>query len=59
MMTYKGLPLILDALKLFSETGQDFRMVFVGKGPDQELLEKQALQLGISDRCMHPAAMWK
>ena len=52
MMTYKGLPLILDALKLFSETGQDFRMVFVGKGPDQELLEKQALQLGISDRCI-------
>ena len=52
MMTYKGLPLILDALKLFSETGQDFRMVFVGKGPDQELLEKQAFQLGISDRCI-------
>ena len=27
-------------------------MVFIGKGPDQELLEKQALQLGISDRCI-------
>lgn len=47
MMTYKGLPLILDALKLLSERGQDFRMVFVGKGPDRELLEQQAREYGL------------
>ncbi len=47
IMTYKGLPMILDALKLLSETGQDFRMVFVGKGPDRELLEKKAEELGL------------
>ncbi|MBQ3372846.1 MAG: glycosyltransferase [Oscillospiraceae bacterium] len=52
MMTYKGLPLILDALKLLSESGQEFRMVFVGKGPDQKLLEKKAEELGLSDRCI-------
>lgn len=47
IMTYKGLPMILDALKLVSEAGQDFRMVFVGKGPDRELLEKKAEELGL------------
>ena len=47
MMTYKGLPLLLDALKLLAESGQDFRMVFVGKGPDKELLERKAAELGL------------
>ena len=42
LMTYKGLPLILDALKQVDAAGKDFRMVFVGKGPDRELLEKSA-----------------
>lgn len=56
MMTYKGLPLILDALKLLADAGQDFRMVFVGKGPDQEMLEKKARDLGIGDKCLFPGA---
>ena len=47
MMTYKGLPLILDALKLLQQQGQDFRMVFIGKGPDKEAMEKQAQALGL------------
>ena len=51
LMTYKGLPLILDALGLLRDRGRDFRMVFVGKGPDRELLEKRAAALGIDDRC--------
>ena len=50
LITYKGLPMILDALKLLSEKGQDFRMVFVGKGPDQELLEKRAEELGLTEK---------
>ena len=52
MMTYKGLPLILDALKLLSDAGQDFRMVFIGKGPDKEMLEKMAADLGIMGKCI-------
>ena len=57
MMTYKGLPLILDALKLLSDRGVDFRMVFIGKGPDQGLLEARAKELGLMggdgpDRCV-------
>lgn len=47
MMTYKGLPMILDALKLLADSGQDFRMVFVGKGADQEMLMKKAQELGL------------
>ncbi len=52
LMTYKGLPLILDALRLLQDTGRDFRMVFVGKGPDRELLEEKAKALGIDRRCI-------
>ena len=51
LMTYKGLPLILEALKLLAERGRDFRMVFVGKGPDRELLEQQSRELGLEQRC--------
>ncbi len=56
MMTYKGLPLILEALKKLSDRGVDFRMVFIGKGPDKEALETQARALGLmgapgGDRC--------
>ncbi len=49
MMTYKGLPLILDALRLLSDGGRDFRMVFVGKGPDQAMLEEKARNLDLMD----------
>lgn len=57
MMTYKGLPLILDALKSLSFTGRDFRMVFIGKGPDKEMLEEKARTLGLMggdgpDKCI-------
>ena len=38
LMTYKGLPIILDAMKLLKDAGKDFRMVFIGKGPDGALL---------------------
>ncbi len=51
MMTYKGLPLILDALKKLSGAGQDFRMVFVGKGPDKELMEQMAEEIGLKAKC--------
>ena len=52
IMTYKGIPLILDAMKLLSEAGQDFRMVFVGKGADQAAMEEKARNLGVSEKCI-------
>ena len=47
MMTYKGIPIILDALHALSEEGMDFRMVFVGKGPDMDLFKQRASELGL------------
>ena len=52
MMTYKGLPLILDALKLLLDGGQDFRMVFIGKGADKALMEQKARELGLGTKCI-------
>ena len=57
MMTYKGLPIILDAMKILADRGMDFRMVFIGKGPDKELLEDRARELGLmggstADKCI-------
>ena len=51
LMTYKGLPLILDALARLAGRGRDFRMIFVGKGPDRELLERRSAELGLTDKC--------
>ena len=52
LITYKGLPIILDAMKILYDKGQDFRMVFVGKGPDDQLLRDRAAELGIADKCI-------
>ena len=47
IMAYKGLPLILDALKILSENQYDFRMVFIGGGMDLEEMKKKALAYGL------------
>jgi glycosyltransferase involved in cell wall biosynthesis len=47
IIKYKGLPLILDALSKLSRAGQDFRMVFVGSGPDEKELKEKAQEYGI------------
>ena len=47
IINYKNLPMILDALKILADGGQDFRMVFIGKGPDKEVLESRATELGL------------
>ena len=36
MMWYKGIRIILDALKKLSDSGRNFRMVFVGGGTDRD-----------------------
>ena len=47
LINYKNLPLILDALKILKDSGQDFRMVFIGKGPDQTNLQEKAKEMGL------------
>ncbi len=46
IIKYKGLSLILDACEMLDKAGMDFRMVFVGSGPDAEELKDRATKLG-------------
>lgn len=52
MMWYKGIRLILDALKLLRERNIGFRMMFVGDGLERPEIERYAEQLGLSDKCI-------
>ena len=47
LINYKNLPMIMEALKILADSGQDFRMVLIGKGPDKEKLEKMAVDYGL------------
>jgi len=49
-VSQKGLPLILQAAKTLLAAGYNFRIKFVGDGPDRGELEAQAAQLGVSER---------
>ena len=49
MMWYKGIRIILDALKSLQESGQAFRMVFVGGGVDKKEIMEYAEALGLTD----------
>ena len=50
LMNYKGLPLIMDAMKILDGSGMDYRMVFVGGGDDAGWLKERAEELGISSK---------
>ncbi len=64
IVDYKGLPLIVDALARLAQAGRDFRMVFIGKGPDAESLKKRAQAAGLTDetglhgRCVFPGPVY-
>lgn len=47
MMWYKGIRIILDALKLLKDEGRAFRMVFVGAGGDKEEIMAYSASLGL------------
>ena len=51
LMWYKGLHIILDALRALREQGQDFRMVFIGAGGDEKEVRAEVETLQLSDRC--------
>ena len=50
MMWYKGIRIILDALKTLDGEGTDYRMVFVGGGGDQEEIVAYAEELRLGDK---------
>lgn len=49
IIKYKGIPLIFESLAKLAASGQDFRMVLVGSGPDEDELKEQAKQYGLFD----------
>ena len=55
MMWYKGLRIILDALRLLQAGGQDFRMVFIGSGADAAEVQEYAKPLG--SKCIFTGAI--
>jgi len=50
IMWYKGIRIILDALKGLKDMGKDFRMVFIGKGQDKEDVMAYSVSLGLNDK---------
>ncbi len=50
MMWYKGIRIILDALKLLDEAGEDFRMVFIGGGGDRQEIIACSEELGLQKK---------
>ncbi len=45
IIKYKGLPMIIDACKILDKAGMDFRMVFIGSGPDADELKESSKEL--------------
>lgn len=57
LLWYKGIRLILDALKIIFDKGLDFRMMIVGDGMDRAEMEDYARELGIYDKCIFTGAV--
>ena len=50
LMEYKGLPIIIDAMKKLHERGMDFRMVFVGSGDYEDELREKTEEYGLQGK---------
>ena len=52
MMWYKGIRIILDALKILDEKGFGFRMVFIGGGNDKDEITAYCSSLGLDGKVL-------
>ena len=52
MMWYKGIRIILDALKMLDDKGLGFRMVFVGGGNDKDEIMAYCSSLGLDGKVL-------
>lgn len=50
MIWYKNIKLILEACKALKDSGEDFRLVMVGFGADENAIKKYYKTLGIEDK---------
>lgn len=51
LLWYKGIRIIIDALKML-RNDMDFRMVFIGKGADEEEIKGYVKETGMDDKCI-------
>lgn len=58
VMWYKGLRIILDGLRQVKDSGQRFRMIFVGNGDDLEDVKKYASDVGLGGDCVFTGAIY-
>ena len=58
LMWYKGLRIILDALKSLEIRGRDFRMVFVGGGGDERDIKAYTEELGLDHKVFFTGAIY-
>ncbi len=58
LLWYKGIRLILDALKMLDEKNTPFKMMFVGDGADRGEIEEYAEKLGLASRCIFTGAVY-
>lgn len=49
MMWYKGIRIILDALKILQDKGKDFQMLFVGSGLEYEEIKQYSEELNLNN----------
>lgn len=52
MMWYKGIKLIIDALKEFKNHSNDFQMIFVGNGQDLKDIQNYAIKNDVYNNCI-------
>ena len=52
LMWYKGIDIIISALKMLHDAGEDFRMIFVGSGLEEDEIKKSVKKHGIDEKCI-------
>ncbi|MGN1398873.1 MAG: glycosyltransferase [Erysipelotrichaceae bacterium] len=57
LMWYKGIKIIIDALKIKKQHNQPFVMLFVGKGSDQQEIMDYVKQCQLTDECIFTGAI--
>lgn len=55
---YKGIRIILDALSELKATGNDFRMVFVGRGQEENEIKEYTTKQGLDDKCFFTGPLY-
>lgn len=58
LMWYKGIHIILDALKSLEMSRQDFRMVFVGRGNEEKEIKAYTEELGLDRKVIFTGAIY-